>query len=288
MSDLKKVRTGSPLVISAETFNTFIDAAQDFRDRQRGIAQSTRRDLREPDIVLVRNDSGGTIGRFGILGIDGPIIPPAQNLEEFQNRVALIGVKPQKTDHTGRFVITLGPVAAGDIGQAYAAGVCPARLNVTDETLDRLADIGDSQMTHLEVSSSGSATILWREGGTGVQWSVVRLGTPSAPPLFWAKIIRCEKAQRKAWVKRASGTLPTLSVDVGAVELECWLDYSWHREDDFVVVMSNPTGVSPPYTVIDKIPLDLREPPIGVYTGVSGNTLADFQDDPTAEVYCTG
>jgi hypothetical protein len=41
---LQKVKRGDPLVIPAPTFNTFIDAARDFQDRQR----SARRELFRP------------------------------------------------------------------------------------------------------------------------------------------------------------------------------------------------------------------------------------------------
>ena len=34
MDALKKVQSGDPLVIPAQTFNTFIDAARDFKARQ--------------------------------------------------------------------------------------------------------------------------------------------------------------------------------------------------------------------------------------------------------------
>jgi len=38
-----KVRRGDPLVIPAQTFNTFIDVAQDFRQRQRSARRRARR-----------------------------------------------------------------------------------------------------------------------------------------------------------------------------------------------------------------------------------------------------
>jgi len=39
---LKKVASGDPLKIPAQTFNTFIDAARDFRARQQGRTQNAR------------------------------------------------------------------------------------------------------------------------------------------------------------------------------------------------------------------------------------------------------
>ena len=58
---------------------------------QSGNARPERRDA---DVVLVRNDSGADVGRFGILGIGGPIITPEDNLDEFKRMVAVSGVTP--------------------------------------------------------------------------------------------------------------------------------------------------------------------------------------------------
>ena len=80
MSDhLKKVKTGDSLVIPAQTFNTFIDAARDFRARQQGRAQTAQPGFRSSGIILVKNASGADQNRFAILGIDSPIITPTDN-----------------------------------------------------------------------------------------------------------------------------------------------------------------------------------------------------------------
>ncbi len=58
MSDtLKKVKSGEPLKIPVVTFNTFVDAARDFRCS---------------GIALVKNASGLDRGRFNILGRPSP------------------------------------------------------------------------------------------------------------------------------------------------------------------------------------------------------------------------
>lgn len=70
MSDpLRKVQPGDPLKISAGTFNTFIDAAQDFQQRQRSQQQRPRSSFTDHGTVLVRNDSGAGRERFDVLGI---------------------------------------------------------------------------------------------------------------------------------------------------------------------------------------------------------------------------
>jgi hypothetical protein len=55
---MKKVTSGEPLRIPAETFNTFVDAARDFQSRQRSRSASRTPERMENGIVPVRNGSG--------------------------------------------------------------------------------------------------------------------------------------------------------------------------------------------------------------------------------------
>jgi hypothetical protein len=174
---MKKVKPGDPLVIPAATFNTFIDSARDFLARQHQQAQAGTPSGRHNCIVLVRNDSGADRERFDVLGISGPVFDPASDVEAFKNYPAITGVTPAEDDHQGKFVILLEPVLAGKLARAVAAGVVPARVDVPDEDYPyRLAEITDGSAANLTAVKVGSAAILWREGGTGVQWALVRLG----------------------------------------------------------------------------------------------------------------
>jgi len=57
-ASMKKVTSGEPLRIPAETFNTFVDAARDFQSRQRSRSASRTPERMENGIVPVRNGSG--------------------------------------------------------------------------------------------------------------------------------------------------------------------------------------------------------------------------------------
>ena len=105
---MQKVKRGDPLVIPASTFNTFIDAARDFQDRQRSARCDAVREQRDTGIVLIRNESGADRERFDVLGIEGPIIERVDNEDEFKQRVALRGVVPS-SPHPGKFAILLEP-----------------------------------------------------------------------------------------------------------------------------------------------------------------------------------
>ena len=91
---LKKVQSGDPLKIPAATFNTFVDAAQDFLRRQRDIGRTPVADRPPFETVLLKNASGADRGRFDVLGIDGPFFTPTDSLETFTNGIALAGVTP--------------------------------------------------------------------------------------------------------------------------------------------------------------------------------------------------
>ncbi len=174
--NFKKVQTGQPLKIPAETFNAFLDAARDFRSRQQSRESQSEPSFRQSGIVKVKNGSGEDRNRFEILGIDRPIFTPTDNLDTFQNDVLLVGVMPDGEDHPGRFCILLEPLKADAIGLAVIAGVCPVRIDVQEES-DTFAEVQDEDATQLKSSGSGSVTILWKESGTGEnKWCAAFIG----------------------------------------------------------------------------------------------------------------
>ena len=169
---LKKVHTGQPLKIPAATFNAFINAAKAHQQQQQ-IGQAGQAGSRG-HLVLVRNNSAATVDRFGVLAITGTVFEPTN--DEFMNRIIFEGDEPS-ADLLGSFVITAEPIKAGGIGAAFAAGVCPVQIDVTDDD-HRQADTANGDSAKLKSGYGGAAAILWREGGTGVQWSVIRFGKP--------------------------------------------------------------------------------------------------------------
>jgi hypothetical protein len=181
--DLKKVARRQSLRIPAAAYNSFIDAAMDYRNRTVGLEANCKQKDTKTGVIYVRNDSGGNLDQFAVLGLDAILIGPADNEQEFRNRVVLKGVKPDKKKHKGRFGILLDPVAAGQLGRAVVAGICQVKLDVSGgDSGPRFAEIKDGVTGNLKAETCGSAVVLWHEGGTGVQWAVVRLG--NLPILF--------------------------------------------------------------------------------------------------------
>src|SRR5262245_40368621 len=172
---LQKVNKGERLRIPADAYNAFIDAA--LRANPDGVS-STDLDLPQAysvSIALVRNDSGATRARFDAVGLAAPLIPPASNLKEFQRQPMFSAVIPAAASHIGKFGILLEPLAAGKIGTAMVAGVCPAQLTG--------ADVGFAEIqtgsSILVADPSGSAKVLWTDSGSGTRWALIRLGTPA-------------------------------------------------------------------------------------------------------------
>jgi hypothetical protein len=83
---------------------------------------------------------------------------------EFVRNIAFRIVPPLP----GRWGVLQSPVAA----------VAACKINVTsDINLNRFADAIAPDFTELRVSNSvGNAQILWRAGGTGSQWAIIRIG----------------------------------------------------------------------------------------------------------------
>ena len=63
---LKKVKTRDPLRIPAQTFNTFIDAAQDFQRRQSDISRNAQASVRRNTIIPIKNGTGQDLDRFSV------------------------------------------------------------------------------------------------------------------------------------------------------------------------------------------------------------------------------
>src|SRR5690606_36183729 len=140
-------------------------------------------------LVLVRNDSGLELPRYGVLGIDGPVIEPVDGEEnaEFKRRPTLIGAAiTEAADYAGRFVVALAPIRPGELGPAVLRGVTAALINVIDELHTHADTFPNEQL--LRSGFTGGAKILWKPPGTGELLAVVETG-PVARDRFAARLI---------------------------------------------------------------------------------------------------
>lgn len=174
----RKVTAGQPLQVPAAAYNAFVDAALAAR-RDRGGAADALRGFRQAGVVPVLNDTAEPVGRFAVLVISAPVIPPVDSEDAFAERVALRGVAPTSA-HAGRFCVLLAPADAGAIAPAVVDGATVCRVRVVDEC-DRYAVPDAPLSTRLKSAPSGQAHILWLEPEDDrtdpeIAWAVVRLG----------------------------------------------------------------------------------------------------------------
>jgi len=176
--------------ISARAWNRAQDAADIvLGQRSDGMAAGPSDGPKPYTPILAKNNTTGTVNRWGVLSVAGVVFTPSgatgNATQQFQDQPVLSGGLP-----TGgsSFVVAVEPIAAGKIGRCAVAGVVQAKINVVSES-DTFATAKDGDLTQLTSSSSGEATILWKESGTGAgKWALVRFGAAGAAGIRLGKV----------------------------------------------------------------------------------------------------
>jgi hypothetical protein len=177
-----KAQSGEKLTIHATTWNKIVDLVRPGAVSAPGEEFSYRRTNFR---VYCQNKTSGTVPQWGVLHIDGVLPTPSGSMgtatEGFQSSPAVIGKTPTGTTN-GSFVIAVEPIGADKLGMAAIDGVVQCKLDVTDAS-HRFATPKPGSTTELKTASSGEATILWKESGTGAgKWGLVRIGDGAGAP----------------------------------------------------------------------------------------------------------
>lgn len=170
-----KVDSGDKIVISAQVWNAMLDAAVANRMGDNPSPDGAP-GSRSATVIRIRNDSGAAVARFGILGINGPIVTPTNNLTEFKRTIALKGITPAAGTHEGKFAVLLEPLAKDKIGAAVISGGVPVQIS---GPIGPFAEISDAVSGYLTPGDSGSARILYPpqdDVATDQRWAVIRIG----------------------------------------------------------------------------------------------------------------
>lgn len=184
MTDLLRVQPGQSVkqALSAQAWNRLVDSAN-WVDEQRTVSRLPA-GFEEPRRLIVRvlNATEDPVDRYGILGLDGPIITPDADEGVFLEEITFRGVAPLVPDHQAKFGVLIDPLAAGEIGRAILDGLAIVRLDVQSEG-HRYAEVAASQTDHLQSAACASAQILWTapagsEEDGAPRWAIVRLGLP--------------------------------------------------------------------------------------------------------------
>lgn len=167
--NLANLNPGDPLPTKASTWNAILGAARGYKARSAGGAS-----LEAGDGLAIENTSASDVDRFGILGIDGLVFAPADDLDSFQSSFAMSGDTPATANHLGKFAVCLEPIPAGEVGRGVIADLIQVQVDVVDED-HAFADVLDGDNAKLQSSTDGSARIFAKESGTGTKWAVVSL-----------------------------------------------------------------------------------------------------------------
>jgi hypothetical protein len=171
---LKQAGPDDRVILSGRTWNTVAGAVDYVRGRMAGVGGGGLGGAGDHGIILIRNDGEDDVPRFGVLGLDAPLILPDDNLLSFQAAIAFGGSTPESGTHDGKFAIVLEPCPAGRVAHALLSGVTPALVNFATDS-DTHADIRDGNVETL-AGGGGAAQVLWKPSGTGELWALMRLG----------------------------------------------------------------------------------------------------------------
>lgn len=182
MSGLRDVPQGAGLEdLSADDFTRNNRATRWVEAQQASLAGNVSKDIRPGVQVRVKNNSGGALPRYSILGIDSPLFHPRTYLNAFQQEVALIGVTPDASLHSGKFVVLAEPLHDGEVGFAWASGLAPVKLDPDTADDATHVDCIDGQTAQVAGGTSGMPIVWLDDEDDGYdRWAVINL-LPAAP-----------------------------------------------------------------------------------------------------------
>jgi hypothetical protein len=184
---LRHLKSGDALDLgpqSAKAWNEAVDAARLVERLRKSGANAIDKPpaFGSQTLVRIRNASGVDVDRFGILGITDSVLDPTYSLNEWKCKIVFEGDTPATPDHYGKFVILAQPLKNGQIGWGFVSGICVVQVDYTYND-SPYADIKNGDDGVLLADEGGAAQVLWSEGGTESQWSIVRLGRPVYPTI---------------------------------------------------------------------------------------------------------
>lgn len=169
---LQKVNPGQRFKMPAEAYNAFVEAAQAHKSNLNQTV--SRKSPNTRDIITIKNMTGETLERFNIVGIGEPLYDPDTQPIDFSEDIIFEGETPNTDYHVGKWAILLDGCIDDNFVEAKVIGVTACKIDVDNEDY-RYVEIVDGEYT-LAAAASGSAQILWKEAGTGLDlWAVIRI-----------------------------------------------------------------------------------------------------------------
>ena len=179
-----RVRAGQSIAtaFSARAWNRAQDAADILLNARPAMAAEASGLERAPNFVMIKNDTGENLKRFGVLGISGVVINPSGGTlegtnaassaaREFSMSPVLSGVTPT-VGHANKFAVLLEPCPIDGVVRAAVSGVFACVVNVIDSSHGfATIKVGDNEQ--LQSTGCGLVQLLWVESGIGSRkWAV--------------------------------------------------------------------------------------------------------------------
>ena len=168
---------GQPLTFPARLYNDLVALRDAWKLGRLGLSQ---RDLNRGKGQLIRNDSGGDLDQFSVLGITGVVFEQSDNAAEFKSNPTLKGTTPVLATDAGKFAVLIEPCKDGKFARCIVDGVTTALVDIID-TDDEYCDIADAQSDTLTSYGLASARIIHKPSGIGDKWCVIQLGVRHGP-----------------------------------------------------------------------------------------------------------
>jgi hypothetical protein len=148
---------------SARAWNRAQDAADLVLGKANGFSEAEARSFdRAPVIVTIKNMAGESVPRFGVLGINRPVINPTESeysASVFSTRPMFECRLPSLIDS---FVVCLDPLEQNAFGRAAVGGMFACKVKVNDRN-HRFATVITNDVTQLQTTTCGPVLLLWKD-----------------------------------------------------------------------------------------------------------------------------
>jgi hypothetical protein len=180
---ISRRRRGDALAFKSDDWNQIADYIN--AQTSAGVNAPPGGSVRAEGVVLIKNNTGGALGRFQPVALLAPLIMPATNEAEFLRVPAFTVSEIAGNDAMpGKFAVLLESVASGQIGRAAISGVHALKINGT--TAGGFVRTASGAL--LASAPTGLVPIIWREAGSGTRPAIIALDHPSAPTTMQIEI----------------------------------------------------------------------------------------------------
>ena len=132
---MKKVKSREKFRVKAETWNSFINAAEFVKQRQADMKSQTGRRDTKSGTVMLRNGTDAILEQFAVVSIGNLIITPTDNEPEFRQSMPVFEALLLSASNKDKpFAVLQKPLAKKECGIALVAGITPVKINVSSES----------------------------------------------------------------------------------------------------------------------------------------------------------